>query len=37
MPAFSKDELLKALDEVDPEWLKEVTGQPGAKRARRGE
>lgn len=35
MPAFSKDELLQALDEVDPEWLEEVTGQPGAKRARR--
>ena len=33
--AFSKDELLQALDEVDPEWLEEVTGQPGAKRARR--
>ena len=32
---LSKDELLAALDAVDPEWLEEVTGQPGAKRAMR--
>lgn len=32
---LSKDELLAALDAVDPEWLEEVTGQPGAKRAKR--
>ncbi len=33
--ALSKEELLAALDEMDPEWLGEVTGQPGAKRAKR--
>jgi hypothetical protein len=31
MPALSKDELLQALEEVDPEWLdsEEATRQPG--------
>ena len=33
MPAFY--ELLQALDEVDPDWLGEVTGQPSSKRAKR--
>jgi hypothetical protein len=32
---MTKEELLDALDALYPSWLAEITGQPGAKRARR--
>jgi hypothetical protein len=32
---MTEEELLDALDRMYPTWLERITGQPGAKRARR--